>query len=291
MRAESGNHEAVNMDPGVQNQEENSRCLAELNNVLRHKGLLLPESGDLDHGEIRELLNEKIDSRQWKDALQQLLKKGSYFRTDGHFREKENQKDLKTFLERLLSACVEDDLEEHLKTMIDWLKELSENASHLDTILKSPQYEKEEEKEDEEEKEEKLFYKNYVAMKRACKKRDMATVIVLFQAGFRLQTRLEVEDSLLLTDDQLMAEISILKARASPVYLLAETKQNFKDPITKAMELIKVCETLAETRRGAIKKVGNVHRDLEKFLVKMLDLCRPSPIPEDCEVELFLSRG
>ena len=89
-----------------------------------------------------------------------------------------------------------------------------------------------------------------------------------------------------------MAETSILEARASPAYLLAETKQDkFEDPITKAMELINICKALAETRRGAIRIVKNVHKDLEKFLVKMLDLCRPSPTPEDCEVRLFLSQG
>ena len=89
-----------------------------------------------------------------------------------------------------------------------------------------------------------------------------------------------------------MAEISILKARASPAYLLAETKQdNFMDPITKAMELIRICEKLVQTRRGAIKKVENVRKDLEKFLVKMLDLCRPRPTLEETEVGLFLNQG
>ena len=316
MRAESGDHEAVNMDPGVPSQEENSKCLAELNNVLRHQDLDLEETGellnkkidwedwkaggqDLNLKEIRELLNNKINGRQWKGALQKLLEKDLYFMVDGRFREKKDQEDLKTFLQRLLFDCVEDDLEEHLKVMIDWLKELSEKVSQLDTIFKPRHYndgkKKEEEKEEkaEEGKEEKCFYENNFAMRRACKKRNIATVFVLFKAGFRLKTRLEkVVDSLELTDDQLTADVSILKARASPAYLLAETKQdNFMDPITKAMELIRICEKLVKTRRGAIKKVENVRKDLEKFLVKMLDLCRPRPTLEETEVGLFLNQG
>ena len=295
MRHKSGNYEALDLE----SQVETSKCFAELNDVFLELGLLLPGSRELDQKEIRKLLNKKIDSEQWSCVLKQLLKKDSYFMTDGRFQQEADKKDLMKFLESMLWACVEDDLQEHLKTMIDWLKELSEKVSHLDTILKPPQ-----DDEEGKEKEEKCFYKNNVAMRRACKKRNIAIVFVLFKGGFHLQTRLEKEDVLKLSDiDQLMAEISILKARASPAYLLAETKQNFQDPmyfqdpftfqdpISKAMELIKICQTLEETRRGAIKKVGKIREDLEKFVVKMLDLCHPSTTEDKCEVGLFLSQG
>ena len=293
MRDKSGNYEAV--DQCVQMEVlQSNQCLTELKSVLQDKELLVPGSGELDQSDVRELLNKKIDSEKWKEVLQELLKEGSYFMLTGSFEQEEDRRDLKRFLENLLFACVEDDLEEHLKTTIDWLKDW---PYHLTTILKPPHGD--EEGKQKEKKEEKSFYENNVVMKRACKKRDISTVFVLFKAGFRLKTRLEVENVLILSDvDQLMAEISIFKARASPAYLLTETKQplqqepiNFQDPISKAMELIKICDTLAETRRGAIKKVENIRKVLEKFLVKMLDLCRPGQTLSECEVGLFLSQG
>ena len=57
------------------------------------------------------------------------------------------------------------------------------------------------------------------------------------------------------------------------------------------MELIIICRRLAQTRRGAIKKVNGVKKGLEKFLVKMLDLCRPHRDPDKCEITLCLSKG
>ena len=220
MMAESGDHEAVDMDPGFPSQGENFKCLKDLNNVLRQSGdLKLGEvcellnrcilweewkegRQDLNMREIRELLNKKIDGKQWNGALQQLLEKDSYFMRDGRFEDKKNQKDLKTFLEYLLFACVEDDLEEHFKAMIDWLKKL-QKVSHLSAILKPAHHnngKKKVEEEDEKEKEEKCFYENNLVMRRACKKRNKATVFVLFKAGFRLKTELEKDmDNLELT--------------------------------------------------------------------------------------------
>ena len=167
--------------------------------------LLEPRPGNrgLDQSEIREVL-KKIDSRQWESVLQELTNVGSYFMRDKCFEKEDRRKDLISFLDNLLFACVEDDLDDHLKPTIDWLGKLTERHSYLDTLLFT-------------------FYQNNVAMARACKKKDVGTVFTLYKAGFRLKTKLERHDVLKLDEDQLMMEISLLEVRASHAYLLAET--------------------------------------------------------------------
>ena len=192
----------------------------------------------------------------------------------GSLKPKEHQEDLISFLDILIFACVEDDLDEYLKLTIGWIQKLKEEHNYLDLDK---------------------FYQNNVAMARACKKRDVGTVLTLYEAGFRFKTELEDHDvfRLLVDEDQLMFEISFLEVRASTAYLLAEIqcKENTEDSISKVMQLIHICDRLAQTRRGSIRKVDHVKKSLEKFLIKMLDLCRPNQDRAKCEITLFLSQG
>lgn len=284
----------VQMPPRNPQQRQSFRCSKELKKVLQKKELMEPRPGNraLDQSEFRDLL-KKIDSVQWKSVLQELMREGSFFMKDGCFQQEDHRKDLVSFLDNLLFACVEHDLDDHLTQAIDWLEKLREKHNYLDTLLLF------------------TFYQNHVSMARACKKRDVGTVFILFKAGFRLKTKLEEHDVLKLDEDKLMLELSILEVRASQAYLLAETYHREasswldswvigndpsvedtinQDPINKVMELIIICRRLTQTRRGAIKKVDNVKKGLEKFLVKMLDLCRPHKDPARCEITLFLSK-
>merc|ERR1711884_721733 len=108
-----------------------------------------------------------------------------------------------------------------------------------------------------------------------------------------------------------MRELSILEVRASHVYLLAECRFGNRnedvgndggtdpnDPVSKAMELIQLCDRLANSRRGTFKKVKDIKKSLQKFLVKMLDLCQPgdhrkkedTKARKECEIAQFLSK-
>ena len=306
MGSRTGEYELVQMPQRNAQLRQSFRCSKELRIVLRNKNLLArPGNREFDQIEIREQLRA-IDAKQWESVLHELMREGSFFMNDGCFQQEHHRKDLISFLDNLLFAIVEDDLDEHLKPTMQWLETLKEIHDYLDndTLLRK-------------------LYENNVAMSRACKKRDVETVFALFWAGFRLKTKLETRALQKLNEDELMLEISNLEVRASHAYLLAETyhrvansrpdnsnwvignDQNVgedvegtindmhirrHDTINTAMELIRICSKLEQTRRGAIKKVDNVKKGLEKFLVKMLDLCRPHEDPTKDEITLFLNK-
>ena len=273
MSSGASQYEMVHLHP----TPRSNSCCKELYRNVSRKGKQwnltekIPENDEMDQGEIRELL-KTLDSAQWKDVLQDFMMEDL---------EEEYQTELRSFLDLLVFSCVEDDLDEHLKSTITWLQKLKEKHSYLDSLFLK-------------------FYHNNVAMARACKKRDVGTVLTLYVAGFRFKTKLEEQEEL--DDNQLMLEISSLEVRASTAYLLAEIQYNYKmpydpnventpDSISKVMELIHICDRLAQTRRGSIRKVDYVKKSLDKFLIKMLDLCRPYEDKEKCEITLFLSQG
>ena len=272
MRSGASQYEMVHMH----STPRSNLCCKELYTIVLRKlnqSEQLPENDEMDQGKIRELL-KTLDSAQWKDVLQDFMMEGSFYMGERGFQEEEHETELRSFLDILFFACVEDDLDEHLKLLIEWLQKFKEKHDYLDLDK---------------------FYHNNVAMARACKKRDVGTVLTLYEAGFRFKTELEDHDvfELLVDEDQLMFEISFLEVRASTAYLLAEIQcaEGTQDSISKVMQLIHICDRLAQTRRGSIRKVDHVKKSLEKFLIKMLDLCHPNQDEEKCEITLFLSQG
>ena len=289
----------VQMDQldSTQCQTFDPECSRELKDVLLDRGLLKRKPGkkDLDQRAIREVL-KSIDSQTWGSVLEDLMRDGSFFMKEERFLPFCAREDLVSFLSNLFYGCVEDDLDGHLSFTTMWLHKLIRVHNYLESYLLTN------------------FYDNNEAMARACKKRDLGTVLLLYEAGFRLNTNVDTYEVVNIDDYRLMHELSILEVRASHVYLLAEhrlkefnehvgydggTCENLPhDPVSKAMELIQICSRLARTRRVAIKKVKNIKKCLEQFLVKMLDLCQPGDYRRDkgrearnqCEIALFLNK-
>ena len=84
-----------------------------------------------------------------------------------------------------------------------------------------------------------------------------------------------------------MLELTLLGAIASPAYLLAEyqCEPEFKDPIKRAFELIRVCSLLAESVKTMSCKIDDITISLKEFAVKVLDLCQGTS-----EARLFLAQ-
>ena len=157
------------------------------------------------------------------------------------------------------------------------------------------------------------FKKNNTAFLRACKKGDFEMVSVLYKAGYNVETKicegLDFKSDYMFLDESdadLMCELSLLEALASPPYLLAMHRQYrefdptqslshdkgirrqqslLADPILCALRLVKICSTIANKRKTMINKIDDINKSLKKFTTKMLDLCRGSQ-----EITLFLKR-
>ena len=74
---------------------------------------------------------------------------------------------------------------------------------------------------------------------------------------------------------------------ASPAYLLAEyqCEPEFKDPIKRAFELIRVCSMLAESVKTMRDKINEITTSLKEFAVNVLDLCQGTS-----EAKIFLAQ-
>ena len=86
--------------------------------------------------------------------------------------------------------------------------------------------------------------------------------------------------------EDIVAELTILRAECSPSYLLAQLKYDSIDPIQRAFSLIKKCTTLMNQSNTLVdEKIQVIRGGLEEFTAKMLDLC------DDLnEAEILLSR-
>ena len=86
--------------------------------------------------------------------------------------------------------------------------------------------------------------------------------------------------------EDIVRELTILRAECSPLYLLAQHKCDSVDPIQRAFSLIKKCTTLMNQSNTLVdEKIQVIRGGLEEFTAKMLDLC------DDLnEAEILLSR-
>ena len=126
-------------------------------------------------------------------------------------------------------ACVEEDLDDHLRHTIEWLVKFHETFCYYREDLTS-------------------FYMNNVALMRACQKRDMTTVSKLYKAGFRLTIKVKSKRNERKGGDELkyesatledmaqegcdmMTALAILEGRASPAYFLAEHRYKLDQPM------------------------------------------------------------
>ena len=86
--------------------------------------------------------------------------------------------------------------------------------------------------------------------------------------------------------DDIVKELSILRAECSPAYLLTQHNHETLDPIQRAFYLIQRCSSLINQSNTLVdEKMLAIRRCLEDFTGKMLNLC------EDLnEAEILLSR-
>ena len=237
---------------------------------------------NLDQAEIKRFLNQN-DAQDLQPKLQDIAKDNC-----------SEMEVVLNFIQDLFNICVEGGKGEHLKQIIaflDWFKDNSQNCP-----LKI-----------------KEFKTNNPAILRACMKKDFWMVSVLYKAGFQVETK--ICDGLNFTSDymfldssdaDLMSELSLFEAMASPPYLFAMYDQykEFKgaglerklgslitrqqramlsDPVLCAFRLIKICSKI--TTRRKINKVKEINDSLKMFTTKMLDLCRGQK-----EIQLFLNQ-
>ena len=85
----------------------------------------------------------------------------------------------------------------------------------------------------------------------------------------------------------MMVELTFLGAMASPAYLLAEyhCEPDFRDPIKRAFELIKVCRLLKKSVKSVSVRFKTINASLKEFAIKMLELCQGTR-----EAKLFLNQ-
>ena len=86
--------------------------------------------------------------------------------------------------------------------------------------------------------------------------------------------------------EDIVRELTILRAECSPSYLLAQHKCDSVDPIQRAFSLIKKCTTLMNQSNTLVdEKIQVIRGGLDEFTANMLDLC------EDLnEAETLLNR-
>jgi hypothetical protein len=183
--------------------------------------------------------------------------------------------EFKFFLDSVFNACVEEALYDHLQTTIKWLADQESSQPTVHTLNS----------------EDSDFKSNHPSMIRACKKKDIQIVFLLYRTGFRVHTSLVEIASMAINDDNkdLMLELVRLEAIANPIYLLAEHKYQEEDrkvdPVNRAFSLIMVCNTLASNKKSFMNKIEDITDVLSRFIVKMLDLCEGTS-----DVELFLNQ-
>ena len=132
---------------------------------------------------------------------------------------------------------------------------------------------------------------NHHAMMRACRKGAYATAEKMLALGFDLETRLE-DVKVSLEHEDLIRELAIFQAVASPAYLLAQHKQREAagehfDPVHKAFNLMAVCNRMASKKKSLSNKIASIRSGLREFTVRMLDLSGDGGI---ADVQLFLEQ-
>ncbi len=232
---------------------------------------VLGHSDELDQATIRDYL-EKNEASDWEEVLSSLSASEAFSsvgRDDARFSE------LLSFLDTVFSACVEEELEEHLRRTVNWSREL-EARGVIDCVRMM------------------AFKTNHQAMVRACKRNDLQVVHLLYRDGFRLESTMEQPETcartIQLHDEgkqvkDMLREMTLLEAIGNPIYLLAEQRVDGTDPVHRAFQLIKVCRTIVSMKKAFINKVEAMENSLKSFLEKMLDLCEGAE-----EVELFLEQ-